>query len=138
MDHVGIYLSVLSQKYYITCHCVRVHGSLQHGPLQPLRVPPVYLGQPRHLRQLPLHTLGVAVDPLQTVHVGVQDLRVTTLREFSFGGIYVFSHLANLIDGVFAVLGLGASVQVRDDLLQVLPHPRELAVQILCQLKTEQ
>ena len=82
MDHVGIYLSVLSQKYYITCHCVRVHGSLQHGPLQPLRVPPVDLRQPRHLRQLPLHALGVAVDPLQTVHVGVQDLRVTTLGEF--------------------------------------------------------
>jgi len=116
MDHVGIYLSVLSQKYYITGHCVR---SLEHGPLQPLRVPPVDLGQPRHLGQLPLHTLGVAVDPLQTVHVGVQDL-------------------ANLIDGVFAVLGLGASVEVRDDLLQVLPHPRKLAVQILCQLKTEQ
>ena len=80
MDHVGIYLSVLSQtyyNYYITGHCVRL---LQHGPLQPLRVPPVDLGQPRHLRQLPLHTLGAAVDPLQTVHVGVQDLRVTTLR----------------------------------------------------------
>ena len=54
--------------------CIPHQPSLQHGPLEPLRVAPVELGQPGHLGQLPLHALGVAVDPLEAVHVGVQDL----------------------------------------------------------------
>ena len=48
--------------------------SLQHGPLEPLRVSPVDLGQPSHLSQLPLHALGAAVNPLEAVHVCVKDL----------------------------------------------------------------
>ena len=55
--------------------------SLQHGPLQPLRVSPVDLGQPRHLSQLPLHTLGAAVNPLEAVHVRVEDLESDNRRE---------------------------------------------------------
>ena len=54
--------------------CIPYPPSLQHGPLEPLRVAPVELGQPGHLGQLPLNALSVTVDPLKAVHVRVQDL----------------------------------------------------------------
>ena len=66
--------------------------------------------------QLPLHTLCVAVDPLETVHVSVE-------------------HLSYLVDGVLAVLRLDTGVQVADYFLQIFSHPRQLTVQVLGKLK---
>lgn len=73
----------------------------------------MYLSQPGHLLQSSLHSCSIAVNPLQTVHVSIQNL-------------------PNLVHRVPVVLGLGRGVQVGDDLLQILTHPGQLPVQVLC------
>lgn len=72
--------------------------------------------QPRDLLKFPLHTLSVAVYPLETVHVSVENL-------------------PNLLDGVLAILRLDTGVQVADNFFQILAHPRQLSIQILGKLK---
>jgi hypothetical protein len=44
------------------------------------------------------------------------------------------TYLANLCEWMRAGEASGGGVEVRDDLLQVLRHPLQLTVQVLCQL----
>ena len=49
------------------------HPAMLHNIIRGT-VPPVYLCQPGHWGELLLHGGGVALNPLQAVHMGVQDL----------------------------------------------------------------
>jgi len=78
-------------------------------------IPFLHVRDPGDLDQLLLDGAGVAVDPLQAVHVRVQDL-------------------GNLRHGVGGVGAPVPGVQVGNHLLEVFGHALELGIQILCQL----
>ena len=88
--------------------------------------------QPPNLLQLSLHPLGVAVNPLEAVHVGVQNLNNNLDHNHP---LTPEKYLSNLINWISAVLILGAGVGMGYNFLQILSHPCQLSIKILCKLK---